>query len=121
MTERPLEHTRLTTNILVQEAITEALQLAAQAKAAELGDGKLGGGEGGGRGGDAGSKEKCTRESADGGFVTGGGERGGCEIVARIFPHLSMEDPPALAAGDGLDVLCRQLSLEIIRCRFKLV
>jgi hypothetical protein len=121
MTERPLEHTRLTTNILVQEAITEALQLAAQAKAAELGDGELGGREAGGRVGDAGSKEKGTRGSADGKVGTDGGERGGCEIVARIFPHLSMEDPPALAAGDGLDVLCRQMSLEIIRCRFKLV
>ena len=128
ITQRPLEHTRLTTNILAQEAISEALRLASTAKAVELEEGGKpgGGGQGGNSEDDTGSKAQGARGSVEDGRGGGGG---GCEIVGRIFPHLSMEDPPALAAGDGggggggggLDELWRQLSLEIIRCRFKLV
>ena len=75
MTERPLEHTRLTTNILIQEAITEALRRAERAKAVELEEGgKPKGGQGGGRASDAGSKAQGARGSVEGGR---GGDGGG--------------------------------------------
>ena len=56
------------------------------------------------------------RHDDDGREVAAGG---GCQIVERIWPHLSMEDPPSVVGG--WQRLWSDTCLEIIRCRVNLV
>lgn len=64
------------------------------------------------------SKSAHARQS------TGGEGSSGCEIVARVFPHLTMEELPGFGQGSGLNRfqgLWHDLSLQVIRCRVQLV
>ena len=48
-----------------------------------------------------------------------GGGGSGCNVVTRIWPHLSTENLPSI--DRGLRVFWREMALEVIRCRVKLV
>jgi len=113
VTERVLETTRLTPNRVVKISIEHAVAEVSRQKLAEQSDA----GEEDRASSDS---EPTTARTGEDGPGQGRAESGGgCEIVQRVWPHLSMEDPPS--AVDGLSSVWSDTSLEIIRCRVKLV
>lgn len=108
VTEQPLQNTKLNPNHILRMAIKDAVnqtkhQSMALAESQESSHSA------------AAPPHASNRQHVD----ASAPHRGGCEVVKRFFPHLSMEDLPGV--GSGLEVLWQEMSLEVIRCRWALV